>query len=382
MSQSVMPPDETQATSNPAPAFLPRARMQELLQHLEDAGFACIGPTVREGAIAYQRLRSASELPAGMSDEQTPGSYRIRVTGSARQFAWANGPQALKPLLFAPRETLWRATRQSDGTLCFASAVTAQMPLAVIGVRACDLAALALQDRHFLLGAHPDPCYAARRKDLFVVAVHCSHPASTCFCSSTGDGPRAAGGYDIALAELDEGFVATAGSPRGEAILAALRPAPANAEQLAAVEVQSEQAIAAQSRTLPGRDLRAALFANLEHARWQDVSQRCLSCGNCTSVCPTCFCHSEMDVPQLDGGSSEHLREWDSCFTRGHSYIHGLTIRPDTRTRYRQWLTHKLGSWHEQYGRSGCVGCGRCISWCPVGIDITEEAGAICSSQK
>jgi len=358
--------------------YLPRERFEDLLQQLEHAGYVCVGPTVRDGAIVYDRLNSAADLPAGLSDEQTPGTYRIRSTGSARQFAWANGPQGLKPLLFAPRETLWQATRQSDGTLTFANATVAQSKLAFIGARACDLAALALHDQHFLHGAHSDPPYANRRRDLFIVAVHCSHPAQTCFCASTGDGPSATYGFDIALGELDEGYVAQAGSERGQTVLCALGLSPADPAQVAALERQNQDAASKQTRTLPGRNLRAALFANLDHPRWHDVAERCLSCGNCTSVCPTCFCHSETEHAQLHGASSEHVREWDSCFTRGHSYIHGLTIRPDTRTRYRQWLTHKLGSWHEQYGRSGCVGCGRCISWCPVGIDITEEASVIC----
>jgi ferredoxin len=362
--------------------FLPHARLQHLLDALAQRGFLCVGPKLRDGAIVYEKTTSAGDFPTGVRDDQIPGRYRVTQAGDSRRFAWANGPQALKPLFFAPREVLWRAERQPDGRLIFAAAQPETKPIAIIGARACDLAALALQDQHFLRGAYPDPYYAKRREALFVVAVNCSHPAATCFCASTGDGPRATRGFDVALSELDDGFVAGSGSERGMALLAELTLALATPEQIASAERQSDAAVAAQTRALPGRNLRNALFANLEHPRWNDVAERCLSCGNCTSVCPTCFCHGEADHAQLDGNASEHTREWDSCFTRGHSYIHGMTIRADTRLRYRQWLTHKLGSWHEQYGRSGCVGCGRCIAWCPVGIDITEEAQAICGGTK
>jgi ferredoxin len=135
-----------------------------------------------------------------------------------------------------------------------------------------------------------------------------------------------------------------------------------------------------QQRRLPEGSLRDRLVASAQHPRWAQVAERCLSCGNCTSVCPTCFCFSEQAQPALDGRESLQVRQWDSCFTQGHSYIHGFTVRPDTASRYRQWMVHKLGTWHDQYGRSGCVGCGRCTTWCPAGIDFTAEACAICGT--
>ncbi|MBS1236726.1 MAG: Anaerobic sulfite reductase subunit [Proteobacteria bacterium] len=362
-----------------AALYLPRERLQDLLDTLRQANYRCVGPQLRDGAIVYDSLQHVEQLPIGVHDRQSPGSYRIESDTTRHCFAWANGPQALKPLLFTPREVLWRVQRDAQGHLKFVTESSHAEPLAVIGVRACDLAALQLLDQHFLRPDQPDSRYAARRATLFLIAVNCSHPAETCFCVSTGDGPVVDGGHDIVLTELDEGFVAQAGSEAGQAVLDELCLAVADAPQLHAALQQGVSAAEMQTRRFPGRDLQDALFANLQHPRWQQVAERCLSCGNCTAVCPTCFCHRSYEQPRLDAQASEHGREWDSCFTEGHSYITGHTVRPDTRLRYRQWLTHKLGSWHEQYGRSGCVGCGRCITWCPTGIDITEEAAAICT---
>ncbi len=357
--------------------FLPRDALQRLFDALIADGYQVVAPSVVDHAIQYVPLDDAGQLPRGWQDTQRPGHYRLHQADHTRCFAWADGPQALKPYLFKARETLWRSRRDPHGGLIFDAEEPKPTPLAVLGVRACDLAALALHDRHFL-DRIADPCYAAQREKLLLIALHCTHPATTCFCASTGDGPQARDGFDLAMHELDDGYLIEAGSPAGRSLLQALPLLPPRAEQAADATAAIEQAAAAQQRALPPGNLHDRLFAALDNPRWRAVAERCLSCGNCTSVCPTCFCHQETDLPALGGDSSAHVREWDSCFTQGHSYMHGFIVRPETEHRYRQWLTHKLGSWHQQYGRSGCVGCGRCITWCPVGIDITEEAGAIC----
>ena len=357
--------------------FLSRHALQSLIDVLRQQGYRVIGPTVRDGAVQYLDIEQAAQLPAGVVDAQSPGHYRLGSGASQRTFAWANGPQALKPYLFSAREVLWRSSRDTEGRLTFSATGSESRPLAVIGARACDLAALDLHDRHFLEGVR-DPTYAARRGGLFTIAVHCTHPADTCFCASTGDGPRAGQAFDLALSELDEGFVISVGSDAGQAVSDALPTDPATPAQIEQSDAEIAAAAGRQTRRLPSRDLKDTLFARLEHAAWDDVGQRCLACGNCTSVCPTCFCHAEYDTPSLDGRISDHVRDWDSCFSEGHAYLHGFQIRPEIRQRFRQWMTHKLGSWHDQFGRSGCVGCGRCITWCPVGIDITVEAQTVC----
>ena len=356
------------------PCFLARENFQWLIDALKQAGYRCLGPQVRDGAIVYDVLNRVDELPAGYHDKQAPAAYQLDHSDSPRCFAWANGPQALKPLLFAARESLWKVTRDETGKIAFRETISEVMPTAVIGVRSCDLAAMAIQDQHF----HDDPYYQVRRAGLLTVVVNCSHPAATCFCASTGDGPEARQGYDLRLDELEDGYLIHAESDAGKQVMRSLALHKADDKHYYQAGQQHLHAAQVQSRTLPAVNLNHALFARLDHPQWDDIAARCLACGNCTLVCPTCFCHNEVEAPALEGGESIHLREWDSCFTQGHSYIHGVVVRDEIKQRYRQWLTHKLGSWHEQFGRSGCVGCGRCISWCPAAIDLTAETAAIC----
>jgi len=359
------------------PGYLPRAAGQALFDVLQAAGYTVLGPVVQAGAMVLAELRSVADLASGVRDAQAPGHYRLGTSDDARWFGWTVGPQGLKPLLFPAHEVLWRSFRDAAGRLRFERAEVAAPALAVLGARPCDLAALAMLDAHFLGGAEPDPGYAVRRERLLLVGVDCAQPAATCFCASTGDGPMLESGYDIGLSELDDGLLVWATSAAGAAVVAGLPLEAASPAQLAAAAEAGNRAAARQQRSLPSRRLNRALFANLDHAQWQDVGRRCLACGNCTAVCPTCYCHGVWTEPALCDDSALQVREWDSCFSDDHSLLHGHPLRADASARYRQWLTHKLGAWHGQFGRSGCVGCGRCITWCPVGIDLTAEIDAI-----
>ena len=354
--------------------------LDSLVTVLRRLGYRVLGPTVQDGAIVYAELEDGRELPVGWTERQDGGTYRLERRADEARFGFAVGPHSWKQSLFPPRVRLWQARRNGDGTVEVEEEAPDATPLAFLGVRACDLHAIAIQDRIFVGGRFVDRDYAARREGTFVVASNCFEPGGTCFCASMGTGPRAEAGYDLALTELLDGghrLLVEVGTARGAEVLDELPTRPASQADLDAAEHAIAGAAARMGRRLEAGDVRDLLADNLEHPRWDDVAERCLTCGNCVLVCPTCFCSTVEDHTDLAGDHAERWRTWDTCFSVDHSYIHGGSIRPSNRSRYRQWLTHKLGTWHDQFGSSGCVGCGRCITWCPVGIDLTEEVAAI-----
>src|SRR5664280_2475082 len=326
-------------------------------------------PTTTEGAAA----RAVALADVALADVALADVALADV-------AHAVGPQPWKRFLLPPASLLWRARRGESGF----SVDPPEDPLpryALFGVRSCDLAAIAVQDRVLATSAHPDSGYRGRRARSFVVAADCATPAGTCFCSSLGCGPAAAGGYDVALTEVVTGeehlFLARAGSAAGEAVLPRLPSRPATPHDLDAARAVVGEAAQRMGRRLDPDGLPELLAAHREDPHWNEVAQRCLSCGNCTLVCPTCFCTTVVDATDVTGTVAERRRHWDSCFDLDFSYLHAGSVRASTSARYRHWISHKLGTWPEQFGTAGCVGCGRCITWCPVGIDITAEIAAL-----
>lgn len=357
--------------------------LQDLIGTLSSRGYQVIGPVVERGAIVYRPITGASELPDGYVDEQDGGHYRLRKTSDEALFRYVVGPHSWKRFLFPPRQRLWRAVKGRAG-FSIESVASEPVKYAFLGVRPCELAAIEIQDRVFDNGDYADSGYAAVREQVFLVAVNCVRPGDTCFCASMDTGPSAKGGFDLCLTELwDESahrFLVESNSPEGDEVMAEISHRTAEPGEIAAAARLTEHAADAMGRRMD-TDAAAILKRNPEHPRWLDVASRCLNCANCTLVCPTCFCSTMEDVTSLDGREAERTRRWNSCFTLDFSYIHGGPIRREGSARYRQWITHKLAYWWEQFGTSGCTGCGRCITWCPVGIDITEEVAAIRDSE-
>ncbi len=356
--------------------LLAKQSLHDLITTLQESGYLVIGPKLEQEAIIYGEIESLEDLPRGWTDLQAPGQYRLKKQDDDAYFGYAVGPGSLKQYLYPPRQLVATATR--DGTRWeFEAIENVDQKYAFLGVRACEIAAMRVQDRVFLEGAYVDPLYAKRRDSAIIIAVNCTVAASTCFCTSMKTGPECESGFDLALTELPDAFVIEAGSEKGETILRNLPTSPATTTDIEQAEKLQQQAVDQISKTMNFVNLREDLLSNLDHDRWAETALRCLSCGNCTMVCPTCFCSSVEEVSDLTGDHVKRQRNWDSCFDIDFTYQNGAIVRDDIRSRYRQWLTHKLATWHDQFDQSGCVGCGRCITWCPVGIDLTQEVAAI-----
>ena len=363
---------------------LERQHLQQLLDALGKKGYRVIGPTIRDQAIVYDEVNSLKDLPVGWTDEQNAGTYHLKKRADSALFGYVLGPHSWKRFLLEPEVRLWQAKSAEIGLRTVRSKEEAPR-FAFVGVRSCELHAIAIQDKIFTAGECVDEFYKSRRDSLFVVAVNCVQAGGTCFCTSMKTGPKATSGFDLAVTEVVSTerhyFLAEAGTEVGASVLGEITHGEASEEEKAAAEGAVERCSKQMGRTLDTAEIKELLYRNYENPRWEDAASRCLTCGNCTMVCPTCFCTTVEDYTDLSGQLAERRRRMDVCFTMDFSYIHGGSIRYSPKARYRQWMTHKLATWIDQFGVSGCVGCGRCITWCPVAIDITEEANAIRESE-
>jgi ferredoxin len=356
---------------------LDRVGLDALIGVLVADGRTVVGPTHRDGVVDLDEIRDVGDLPAGWSDRQVPGRYRLDQIDGDALFAHTTTATSARRHLHPPHETLVRIRRSDDG-FTIDDPEAAAPPLALVGIRPCDVVAIDVADRVARQGQ--DDVAVRRRADTLIVAANCTRAGPTCFCVSMGTGPDVTAGHDLALTELiDERghrFVVEVGTDRGAGLLDRVPTRPADATDLAAAAAAVDGA-RDQQRSIELGGLHDALLGAIEHDRWDEVAARCLACGNCTLVCPTCFCTTIEDRTGLTDGSAERNRRWESCFSLDHSHLGPGSVRDTVRDRYRQWLTHKLATWVDQFDEVGCVGCGRCLTWCPVAIDLTEEVAAL-----
>ena len=325
------------------------AGLDELVAALGRAGYEVYGPKVRDGAIVLAPIAGVADLPQGVGDNQDAAFYRLRDRDDAKVFGYATAVQGLKPVLFPAHELLWKARKTPIGFDVEEADAAPPKPRAFLGARDCDLRALAVHDTVLSSREFGDKAYGQRRDGGFVVAVTCTDPCGTCFCVSQGGSPKPQQGYDLALTELldDDGhrFLVEVGSERGAEILAEVTTTEAASTDTAAADAVVAESTASMGRTLDTTDLHDVLYAAADSPHWDEVASRCLACTNCTLVCPTCFCTSVEDTTDLSKSTTERHRLWDSCFGSRFSYIHGGVVRESGKSRYRQWITHKLAGY-------------------------------------
>lgn len=353
-----------------------------LLFDILKESYTVVGPIIRDSVVVLSPV-DFDDIPFGNTDHQEPGIYRAGNVTSGIMFSFSIGPDSGKRFLFPPVHNLYDFTKSKTG-ISIRVPVKEETPMLLFGLRACDLAALRLLDKVFLEGPHSDPIYDYYRRSISVVAINCASPHSNCFCSSMDTGPEVKAGADITITELGESFLLEKGLTGRPDILKSLPGRTATEQDMDEKKSRIDQCGRMIKKRIETAELPMLLYRNLEHSRWQEVEDRCLSCGNCTQVCPTCFCNTGFDYLTVSGISKKpsaisgtRMRSWDSCFSANFARVHGGNFRPSARARYRQWMSHKLAYWIDQFGAPGCVGCGRCITWCPVGIDITEELRAL-----
>ena len=360
--------------------FLPRERVNELITALAADDREVIGPRVADGTIRLGQVASVDDLPRGIGLDNAPGKARLVERGDNRLFDQPPGPDSWKRWTFPPHVTqaVWT---DGDGTPAIERKLENPprriTKKAFLGVRACEIAALSVHDRVLAQGPVPDRDYTARRRDNLIVAVECAVAGGTCFCTSMGTGPEVREGFDLALSEMDDGFVVRVGSAAGAAVIDSLSVNPATETQVEHAQASVARVREQMGVALPIEGLPERLIAAADSSRWAEIAERCIACTNCTLVCPTCFCTSVGQRSDLDGQAASVERTWDSCFTLDFARVAGGNFRTRVPDRYRQWLTHKFGTWTTQFGSSGCVGCGRCITWCPVGIDVRDSLMAV-----
>lgn len=340
--------------------------------------FLLIGPAI-EGEVLTLKEMDPHHLPSGFRDSQSPGHYRHINKRDENIFAFSNGPDSFKRFFHPPLKEVFRFKRTKKG-LQMTEPPEKSIPVAFFGIRSCDVKALKILDMVF--SGLEGTLYHSMRRNSFIIGLNCLYPSENCFCLSLDTGPEIKNGCDMIITELKEHLLIESGV-EGIEFLKGIDYEEASKEDFTEKELVIKQCRAMIKRSVNTKDLPLKIYRNLEHPRWSQVSERCLACGNCTQVCPTCFCNSAFDsidissLKRPEGFSGKRIRVWDSCFSMNFARVHGGNFRPSRRARYRHWLSHKFGYWIDQFGVIGCVGCGRCITWCPVGIDITEELEAL-----
>jgi ferredoxin len=345
-----------------------------LLRNLQGLGYTVVGPSLSEGVVRLREIDDAGDLAAGILDEHAPGRYTV-ASGSRLMFASVNGPDSPKKFLH-PAEVEIQRLAEADRGFKEVSRFHSQKKYAFVGIRPCDLKGVEVMDRTMMAPGFEDPVYSSFRKDSVFVVVNCTRSGSNCFCTTMGTGPEAESGYDVAITELPDKLILDV-PEKSIGLLRGVDATPASEDDVREGREAVARARDQMNRRFERENLSAKMGEGMDSSVWGQAAERCLACGNCSLVCPTCFCNSLQDREDLAEGTVSRVRVWDSCLSKEFTYSAGGNPRQQKLARYRQFVMHKFAYWPEQFGPYGCVGCGRCVTWCPVGIDITATVSGV-----
>jgi sulfhydrogenase subunit beta (sulfur reductase) len=348
---------------------IPADRIGQIVEALP-SDYRAIGPVKEKWAVNLGTVNSGSDLATGLATEEKPGTYKL-VEGVAFDLSGARPMTSPKWFTHRPYELLYRTKRGPDGELKHETPADEPPKQAFFGLHACDVSGMYVLDRTFEQ-KYTDPLYQRRRQNTIIIGQNCLNPGSTCFCSTFDTGPGLKGGFDIGLTYLDGEYLVETATATGAEIVSRIEAKPAAPAMITAKINGLRQAKRTMTRAFDLKRGVDTLNANYNHPYWSEPSARCLSCANCINVCPTCYCYRIADKTTIDLSESRRTRVWDACQHLEFAAVHGGNFRPERVDRIRQWVNHKINWTIEQYGCAGCVGCGRCITWCPTMIDITE----------
>lgn len=312
--------------------------------------YRVIAPVEKNGMVEFAAIQKGEEAKLDYVNTKRPG----------------------KEILFPQSEELFNYTVDTEG-LRMQDNVDSQASI-VFGMRPCDVKSWVLLDNVFKNDQYTDVYYMTRRTNTLVVGLGCNEPASTCFCSSVACGPFAKEGSDIFLTDIGEAYVVEGISEKGQELLAKLGLSEAGAEAKAAAAKLQEEVKADGSVNIEG--LAEKLPGLYDHEYWNSLYEKCIGCGACTYLCPTCHCFDIADEATDCNGC--RVRNWDGCmFPLFTLHGSGHNPKPTGKERWRQRLMHKFNYFVERYNATACVGCGRCIKNCPVNLDIRQALADI-----
>ena len=349
--------------------------LEVIFEKLKSDGYQTIAPVVKDGVISYEVIDQSSQIPQGFVEEVDAGTYKLQKVGGEARFDYKVGPTSLKRHFHPPKRKLFSVAKSPEGYQVLPSDdQRSGAKMAVFGMRSCDLAAMSVFDR--VSSVFPSDGFVSnRQRDTLKIVVGCLQAGQLCFCDSMGTGPLPKNDYDLLILEIKQPnlhYLVEAKSAVGKTLIDTL--GEPNEFSRNEYETKAKKTF----RTVVKDPKSASAIKQLpDHPVFNEIEKRCMACANCTMVCPTCYCTTTVEKDDLQSGNAERWLTWDSCFQTDYSYIHGGSIRETTKSKYRQWLTHKFSTWHDQFGSSGCVGCGRCMAWCPVGINVVEEINKI-----